>query len=106
MVTWACATRISAKGQNGEVLYILRFLGKMHHHFLCCPGFNLRMIGVDILHAWHLGVCRDLIGSVLRVLSKLKIFRRGGNLEDQLSAASSSLRILQIPEIEFEPAPP
>ena len=60
--------------------------------FSLLPGFNLRMIGVDILHAWHLGVCRDLIGSVLRVLSKLKIFRRGGNLEDQLSAASSSLR--------------
>ena len=60
--------------------------------FSLLPGFNLRMIGADILHAWHLGVCRDLIGSVLRVLSKLKVFRRGGNLEDQLSAASSSLR--------------
>ena len=56
------------------------------------PGFNLKMLNVDVLHVWHLGVARDMTASVLRVLSKSKYFRPGGTIQDQLSAASNSLR--------------
>lgn len=56
------------------------------------PGFSIGMLQVDLLHVWHLGVGRDLTASILRVLAKAKFFRRGGNLADQLAAASSSLR--------------
>ena len=31
------------------------------------PGFSLKMLNVDVLHVWHLGVARDMTASVLRV---------------------------------------
>ena len=60
--------------------------------FAHLSGLDLRMISVDLLHVFHLGVGRDLIGSVLRILATEKFFRPGGNLENQLAAASNSLR--------------
>ena len=59
--------------------------------FALLPGFHLRMISVDILHAWHLGVGRDVIGSVLRCMAKGR-FWPGSNLEKQLQHASGELR--------------
>ena len=56
------------------------------------PGFSLKMLNVDVFHVWHLGVARDMTASVLRVLAKSKYFRPGGTIQDQLSAASSSLK--------------
>ena len=55
------------------------------------PGFSLRMVGIDILHAFHLGIGRDLIGSVIREMARDR-FWRGSNLDKQLEAASHELR--------------
>ena len=41
---------------------------------------------------FHLGVGRDMLGSVLRILGSQKFFRPGGNLDHQLAAATNSLR--------------
>ena len=55
------------------------------------PGFNIKMLGLDILHIWHLGVGRDLVGSAMRVLCKENIFN-GRNLEQKLAFATRSLK--------------
>ena len=55
------------------------------------PGFSIRMLAIDILHVFHLGCGRDIIGSAIRVLARLR-FWRGGNLDQQLAAASVSLK--------------
>ena len=54
------------------------------------PGFDLRMLGLDILHIFHLGVGRDLLGSAIRVLARLR-FWRGNNLDQHLASASVSM---------------
>lgn len=45
----------------------------------------------DMLHCWHLGVCRDLIGSVVRVLA-MEHYWPGPNIESRLSYATASLK--------------
>ena len=55
------------------------------------PGFNLKMLGLDILHVFHLGTGRDLVGSAIRVLARLR-FWHGNNLDQQLASASVSMR--------------
>lgn len=49
------------------------------------------MIGADLLHAWHLGVGRDAIGSILRILVK-EHYWPGANIEHRLARASGCLR--------------
>ena len=36
--------------------------------FMKLPGFQLSMLRADILHVFHLGVGRDMVGSALRIL--------------------------------------
>lgn len=55
------------------------------------PGFDIKMLGLDILHIFHLGVCRDLIGSALRVLCRGNLFN-GRNIEQKLGFATLSLK--------------
>ena len=55
------------------------------------PGFQLQMLSIDILHVFHLGCGRDVIGSTIRVLARER-FWRGSNLDQQLAAASVSLK--------------
>ena len=55
------------------------------------PGFDIKMLGLDILHIFHLGVGRDLIGSALRVLCRGNIFN-GRNIEQKLGFATLSLK--------------
>ena len=55
------------------------------------PGFQLQMLSIDILHVFHLGCGRDIIGSTIRVLARQR-FWRGSNLDQQLAAASVSLK--------------
>ena len=55
------------------------------------PGFNLKMLGLDILHIFHLGTGRDLVASAIRVLARLRVWR-GNNLDQQLASASVSMR--------------
>ena len=42
--------------------------------FMDLPGFEIQFLAGDILHVFHLGVGRDLIGSALRVLLKTDVF--------------------------------
>ena len=55
------------------------------------PGFSIKMLGLDLLHIFHLGVGRDLVGSSMRVLCTTMIFG-GGNLDQKLQKASGWLR--------------
>ena len=54
-------------------------------------GFDVRMIGMDLLHLFHLGVGRDMIGSAMRILCRCEIFS-GSNLDKKLAMASAWLR--------------
>ena len=49
------------------------------------------MLGIDLLHAYHLGVGRDLVASAIKVLAKERYWG-GQNLEQRLAQASHSLR--------------
>ena len=55
------------------------------------PGFSLRMLALDTLHIFHLGIGRDLVGSILRVLCTLR-FWVGNNLDQRLASASVQLK--------------
>ena len=59
--------------------------------FSSLPGFDIRMLGLDVLHLFHLGVGRDLIGSTMRIFCKDGVFT-GSNIEKKLAMASSWLR--------------
>ena len=49
------------------------------------------MIGADLLHIWHLGVGRDALGSILRILIK-EHYWPGTNIDKRLSYASACLK--------------
>ncbi|CAK9085706.1 unnamed protein product [Durusdinium trenchii] len=49
------------------------------------------MIGADLLHIWHLGVGRDALGSILRILIK-EHYWPGSNIDKRLSYASACLK--------------
>lgn len=38
------------------------------------PGFDIRMLGLDILHIFHLGVGRGLLSSAIRVCGRLRFW--------------------------------
>ncbi|CAK8993830.1 Uncharacterized protein SCF082_LOCUS3678 [Durusdinium trenchii] len=54
-------------------------------------GFSKEMVAPDVLHCWHLGVCRDLIGSVVRLLVSERYWP-GSNINDRLAFATASLK--------------
>ncbi len=54
-------------------------------------GFELQMISADILHVWHLGSGRDLIGSCMVLLVKHRYFS-GNNIEQCLARATQRLK--------------
>jgi len=51
------------------------------------PGFQVQMLGLDILHIFHLGVGRDMVGSAMRVICQTSVFA-GSNLEEKLRSAT------------------
>lgn len=55
-------------------------------------GFHLRMVQVDLLHVFYLGVGRDLLGSALKVLIQKRALFQGRTIELRLKRASCSLR--------------
>lgn len=55
------------------------------------PGFRIEMLGLDILHIFHLGVGRDLIASALKVICGTTVFH-GRNLDQKLQHASGWLK--------------
>ena len=48
-------------------------------------GFRLSMIGLDIMHAFHLGVGRDIIGASVKILCRKKGFYDGRKIEIRLA---------------------
>ena len=42
--------------------------------FANLTGFDVRMLGMDLLHLFHLGVGRDMVGSAMRILCHCGIF--------------------------------
>ena len=55
-------------------------------------GFSLRMLGVDLLHIFHLGVGRDLVASAIRILASKRGYWRGRNQEERLKFATQQLK--------------
>ena len=54
-------------------------------------GFREMMIGPDILHCFHLGIGRDILGSAIRVLVTTR-FWPGATQDDRLHQATHSLK--------------
>ena len=48
-------------------------------------GFSLSMIGLDIMHAFHLGVGRDVIGATIKILCRKKGIYNGNKIQVRLS---------------------
>ena len=56
--------------------------------FMALPGFSLQMLAPDILHAYHLGLGRDLVGSALRELTRTSILFEGRTIALRLRVAT------------------
>ena len=54
-------------------------------------GFDVRMLASDLLHTWHLGCGRDLLGSCMKILVGLRYFP-GRTIEKSLAQATIRLR--------------
>lgn len=55
-------------------------------------GFHLQLIGIDMLHVFHLGIGRDLCGTALKILVQRRDFFYGSNLEKRLLHCSKQLK--------------
>ena len=55
-------------------------------------GFRPPMIHGDILHVYHLGTGRDLVGSALVLMAQRSGIFEGNNIPDRLSAATVDLK--------------
>ena len=51
-------------------------------------NFNVNMVGVDILHTFHLGLARDVIASLMVILLRLPNFFEGRTIQERLQNAS------------------
>ena len=56
-------------------------------------GFHISMVVPDLLHAYNLGVGRDVVGSVLAVILKNDRVFGGESMADRLVVASQRLRL-------------
>ena len=54
--------------------------------------FDVNMIMPDLLHAWNLGVARDLLGSSLKIILQQKEVFGAATLAERLMQATESLR--------------
>ena len=55
-------------------------------------GFELAMVMPDLLHVFNLGVCRDVIGCVLKTVIKEQYVFPGSDIDERFRSATSSLR--------------
>lgn len=55
-------------------------------------GFELSMVNCDLLHMWNLGVLRDVVGSILKVVLKETFVFDGHDIEARLRSATILLR--------------
>ena len=61
-------------------------------HYADLIGFHISMVFPDLLHVYHLGVGRDMLGSILRsVLSEPHVFA-GPTIDDRFQSATDQLR--------------
>ena len=51
-------------------------------------NFSLHMVGIDILHTWHLGLARDVVASVLVLLLRRPAFFAARTIKDRIAEAS------------------
>ena len=51
-------------------------------------NFHVNIIGVDILHTFHLGLARDVIGSIMVILLRMPDFVDGRTIEQRIANAS------------------
>lgn len=56
-----------------------------------CRAFDPKMLAADLLHVFHLGTGRDLLGSCLKILVQMRYFA-GNSIEKSLGRASVRLR--------------
>lgn len=59
--------------------------------FLQLKGFDVKMLAIDMLHCWHLGIGRDLVGSAVKTLVRLRYWP-GTSIEKSLGRATLCLR--------------
>lgn len=59
--------------------------------FLQLKGFDVKMLAIDMLHCWHLGIGRDLVGSAVKTLVHLRYWP-GTSIEKSLGRATLCLR--------------
>ncbi|CAE7194098.1 unnamed protein product [Symbiodinium sp. CCMP2592] len=61
--------------------------------FAAIDGFDLRMVQVDWMHTWSLGVAQDVLGSAIKLMCKGKMFYTGSNIQKRLSQLYRDLKI-------------
>ena len=54
--------------------------------------FNLQMLSLDAMHIWNLGVCRDLCGTVIKVLTRTRGYFPGSKIDIRLKQFMKELR--------------
>ena len=55
-------------------------------------GDHLQDVALDVMHVWCLGVLRDLLGSILKVLLRRKGYFPGNNIKQRLLVFNKELR--------------
>ena len=61
--------------------------------FATINGFDLRMVQVDWMHTWSLGVAQDVLGSAIKLMCKGKRFYAGSNIQKRISQFYRDLKI-------------
>ena len=51
-------------------------------------NFRLAAVAIDVTHTWHLGLARDVIGSLMVILLRTPIFFPGRTIQERLLSAS------------------
>ena len=93
VMTWATPTPMLLKVLHGEQLCGLQFPWPVDETpaFLQLKGFDVKMLAIDMLHCWHLGIGRDLVGSAVKTLVRLRDWP-GTSIEKSLGRATLCLR--------------
>eukprot|EP00439_Symbiodinium_sp_Y106_P060799 s3615_g9.t1 len=56
-------------------------------------GWDLSLVGIDLLHVLHLGILRDLCGSAIKVLVSKRGFFRGATIPKRLQEFTRQLKL-------------
>ena len=64
--------------------------------FSFIDGFDLRMVQVDWMHTWSLGVARDVLGSAIKIMCQGKAIYTGATIARRLNQLFSELKIFCI----------